>query len=263
MSCVLVLPAYGDNDTARAGWQLKASEDAIRVTLTATGFSNLKQYFLDSSTVQLVVLEDDQTPFLHNQINGRQLWQVGVDVNLELLVENQAGDTSRRFDENSREFKVYLDPKTGQIVKMSSDPGEYPHKPFKPPADVAEWVLKHRREIFHGFPNTPPNVTFLEAMRSVVGDPFSAKEIQVLYILWSRNNSEPRPVWSIDLRGFDSPVIMPSHSAEGADIPIDQLNHMRNIVCARKGHHLYSTDAPQSVIPKMYKPSDSSEGAPE
>jgi hypothetical protein len=261
--CAVGLPAHSSDDTSTASWILKTRVGAVDAALRLTGFSSLKGYSLDSSAVQLVILDDDQTPWLHNQINGKQLWQVQIDVNLELLVENQAGDTLRRFDQNIREFNVYLDPEIGVVIKMSSDPGEYPHRPFNPPADVAEWVLRYQKEIFHGFPNEPPGIDFLEALRSVVGDPFSAKEIHVLYILWSKNNSEPRPVWSIDLRGLDTPAIMPSHSAEGTDIPIEQLNHRRSIVCARTGYNLYSTDAPQSVIPKMYKPSDSSNNKPE
>ncbi len=239
---------------------VRTAEEAIARALAYSGFSTLRQCSVDTASVRLVVLDDDQTPWLHNELNGKKLWQVKVDVTLELLVEGQRPeDTLRRFDEESREFTIYLDPETGQILKMTSDPGEYPHKPFKPPAEVGEWVLGSWREKFVGFPEKPPKVTFLEALRMVIGDPLAAKEIQVVYMLWSRFGSEPRPVWSIDLRGLDQPAVMPSHYAMKANIPVEQLNHMRTIVCAETGRHLWSTDLPQSLIPEMYKRSHPSE----
>ncbi len=253
--CLLTSLLHADSTNV-----LNTKNEAIAAALAYSGFSTLRQCSVDTASVRLVVLDDDQTPWLHNELNGKKLWQVKVDVTLEVLVEDQrTGDTLREFDEKSREFTIYLDPETGQILKMTSDPGEYPHKPFKPPAEVGEWVLTHRREKFVGFPKEPPKVTFLNALRSVIGDPFSAKEIQVVYMLWSRNGSEPRPVWSIDLRGLDQPAVMPSHHAMEVDIPIEDLNHMRTIVCAETGRHLWSTNVPQSVIPDMYKKEHPSE----
>lgn len=247
----MVLPVDGDDRTA---WRLKTKEDAADAALTYTGFSGLKQYSLDSSTVQLVVLEDDQTPWLHSQINGKQLWQVGVDVNLELLVENRAGDTLRRFDQNSRKFMVYLNPETGQIIKMSSEPGyDYPHKPTKPSAEYAEDQLRRVKlggssEFYHGFPDMPPKVSFVEALRSVLNDPFSAHEIHALYVMHSRRGDTPRPVWIIDLRGLDPAPMTMGGPGRTAVVPVEERNHRRNGVDAMTGAHLFTTTLPQGGV---------------
>ncbi len=54
------------------------------------------------------------------------------------------------------------------------------------------------------------------------------------------------------MRGLEHAAVMPSHHAMEVDIPIEQLNHMRTVVCTETGHHLTSTNIPQSVIPRMY-----------
>jgi hypothetical protein len=267
ITCGSASLAHGDSDSVRAGWTLKTRAEAVDAALRLTGFSGLRKVSVDSSETKLVVVANDQTPFLHKQINGRQFWRVEVDVNLELLVENRVGDTARQFDPISRRFSIYLDPQTGNIIKLSSElEQDYPHKPVLPPPYVAEWVLKSTKEIFHGFPTEPPGVFFLEALRYVIGHPFAAKEIHALYVVHSSmNRKEPRPVWSIDLRGFDGPVVMPSHLAADADIPLEQQNHMRSIVCAKYGRHLGSTTSPQSVPLEIYRRTmgDSSEIKPE
>ena len=97
MACELATLVHGEGDSVRADWTLKTRAEAADAALNITGFSGLKKASIDSSASKLVVMENDQTPFLHSQINGRQLWRVEADVNLELLVENQAGDTTRRF----------------------------------------------------------------------------------------------------------------------------------------------------------------------
>ena len=132
-----------DENIDRAEWVLKSGDDAISTALRYTGFSELRTFVIDSTKLpQLVVLEDDQTPFLHQQINGKPLWKVTISVILEIRVEDKSGGSFQRFDENIREFDIYLDPKTGQLMKMLSGSDlKYPHKPQLASADVAEWVI--------------------------------------------------------------------------------------------------------------------------
>ena len=238
-----------DENIDKTEWVLKSGDDAISTALSYTGFSELSTFVIDSTKPpQLVVLEDDQTPFLHQQINGKPLWKVTISVILEIRVEDKSGGSFQRFDENIREFDIYLDPKTGQLMKMLSGSDlEYPHKPPLASADVAEWMLSYPKEIALGFPTEISDVNFLEALRYVVGNPFSAKEIHVLYIIWTNRGRDPRPVWSIDLRGTP-PTILTGGPERTASVPIEERNHMRSIVCAKEAHHLQSSTGPQGGI---------------
>lgn len=236
ISCTSLVGADGPDKT---NWALKTEDQAVSAALAATGFSRLTHYQVPATkAAELVVLEDDQTPFLHNQINGRQLWYVTVQVKLELKVEDRTGETHLEYDTTSRRFDIYLDPWTGNIIKMvSGAEAVYEHKPPLPAADTAEWFLSGQRKLYHDLPAEPPGVDFLEALRSTIGSPFLAREIHVSYLTYSKMDSEPRPVWIIDLRGI------PPWPVKG-EVPIEQRNHMRSIVDARTGRHLGSGNSP-------------------
>lgn len=243
-SLVACTSLVGADEPDKTNWALKTEDQAVRAALATTGFSRLTHYQVPATkAAELVVLEDDQTPFLHNQINGRQLWHVEVQVKLELKVEDRTGATHLEYDTTSRKFDIYLDPRTGNIIKMVSGANAvYEHKPPLPSADTVERVLSGQsgqREIYHDLPAEPPGVDFLEAMRSTIGHPFLAREIHVSYLTYSKMDSDPRPVWIIDLRG-----IPPRPGHPRVEIPIEQLNHMRSIVDARTGRHLGSGNSP-------------------
>jgi hypothetical protein len=247
--CAVVLPAYGDNDTTRACWQVKTSDDAVSSALAHTGFSKL-EYSLDKVKSGVVTLTDDETPFLHDSINGHEFWQVNIDsVHLMIDVELKSGEIVQRVDTNLRNFTIFLHPKTGQIVRISSEPDDYPHKPPKPSAEQAEKQLQSlgpKSEKYHGFPDVQPKVIFLEALRSVINDPFTAHEIHGWYVMHSRGDGTPRPVWIIDLRGLDPPP--PAISQLGANVSIENRNHRRNGVDAMTGAHLFTTTLPQGGV---------------
>jgi len=236
----------------RATWQLKTSGDAVSSALAHTGFSKL-EYSLDRVKSGVVTLTDDETPFLHDSINGQEFWQVNIDsVRLVIDVELESGKTVQRVDTNVRDFVVFLHPKTGQIVRISSEPDDYPYKPPKPSAEQAEDQLRRVKlggssEFYHGFPDMPPKVSFVEALRSVIHDPFSAHEIHALYVMHSRRDGTPRPVWIIDLRGLDPAPMTMGGPGRTAVVPIEERNHRRNGVDAMTGAHLFTTTFPQAV----------------
>jgi len=247
--CVIIplsvaLSAGGDD---RAEWRLKTSNDAISSALVHTGFSTLR-YSLDRAKSGVVTLTGDETPFLHDSINGKEFWKVDIDsVHLAIDVELKSGEIVQRVDTNLRNFTIFLHPKTGQIVRISSDPGDYPHKPPKPSAEQAEKQLQSlgpKSEKYHGFPDVPPKISFLEALRSVIHDPFSAHEIHVWYVMHSMGDDTPRPVWIIDLRGLDPCP----QTRSGRDVAITSRNHRRNGVDAMTGVRLFTTTLPQGGV---------------
>lgn len=232
--------AYAD-DADRSDWIIKTAEEAKDVSLSSTGFSRLTEHSTDSAApAGIVVLHDDRTPFL--SINGRDLWETTVEVRLEMkFVNDSTGESRIRSDDIYREFKVYVDPRTGQVIKaVSGEHLMYPNKPPLPSADTAEWVMRHRKETYHGFPTEPPLIDLVEAMKNQLTDSFTAKEIHVLYLMWSKRQNDPRPVWMIDLRGIDPPW----PAKPDSHTPIDQLNHFRTVIDARTGANLMTTAGP-------------------
>ena len=240
--CLLGSASHAENDAEKEAWVLKTEDQAVSAALATTGFSRLTHYSVPATkAAELVVLDDDQTPFLHGQINGRQLWHVEVQVKLELKVEDRTGATHQEYDTTSRKFDIYLDPRTGNIIKLvSGAEAVYEHKPPLPSTDTAERDLSWHRTFYHDLPAEPPGIDFLEALRSTVGHPFLAREIHASYLTYSRRDSDPRPVWIIDLRGIPP---LPGHPR--VEIPIEQRNHMRSIVDAQTGRHMGSGTSPQ------------------
>lgn len=231
---------YAD-DADRSDWIIKTAEEAKEVSLSSTGFSRLAEHSTDSTApTRITTLHNDRTPFL--SLNDRELWETTVKVRLEIrFVNNNTGESRIRYDDIYREFKVYVDPKTGQVIKaVSGEHLMYPNKPPLPSADTAEWVMRYQMEIYHGFPDEPPLIDLVEAMRNQITSSFLAKEIHVLYLMWAKRGNAPRPVWMIDLRGVDPPW----PAKPDSHTPVDQRNHFRTAVDAKTGAHLMTTIGP-------------------
>jgi len=124
----------------------------------------------------------------------------------------------RRVKEAGREvenphahtFDVYLDPETGRFLKAIS---RWPEgEPRTIPAR-AKWGFGGRQ--YGGLPEDEPGVTMAEAIAAIdFGRPDQAREITAYCLLYKDTpESEPRPVWGIDLRGF--PPFLFMHSEIG------------------------------------------------
>ncbi|MEA2030010.1 MAG: hypothetical protein U9N55_00210 [candidate division Zixibacteria bacterium] len=238
LSCLLALPTYADSDST--AHVLKTRQDAENTALAFTGFSKLKECSVDTAKSIKLVITDDQTPFLRDSINGRECWQIEIEARLEL----EMWITPDSLRDISRKFVVLLDAETGRLVRISSVLAEdYEHKPLKPSAEKAENSLRQMREIFHGFPDEQPVVSFLEALDHVVGSPFQAKEIYAWYVVYTLNDrEEPHPVWWIDLRGI--PPVHLIDPERGGNTPIEKLNHQRSVIDAKTGQHIRSSNLP-------------------
>ena len=139
-----------------------------------TGFGRLKGL---TKSFTRVDVNDNNTPFLHAQINGKKgVWLVEIK-NVRLKLKSAAPGFKDKY---VRTFQVFVDPNTGHLLKITSTfDGNDPNMLPEPPAAVAEAQMKNSGdETYHGFPNEPPKVSLLDALNEVtVGNPLFAKEI--------------------------------------------------------------------------------------
>lgn len=217
--------------------QLDSEEQAI---LRALQFTGLERRFTDraAATAALPIkdsISDDVTPFLSDKINNKSLWRVkftDVDFRRPLLLKNKGVS-------NLRDIEILLDQETGQLLRIIVSSGEIdPTLPPEPSAEYAEKMLRQTGEIYHGFPETIPQVPFIEAVFSGVGcRPWSANEIIAQLVIHSRFDEEPKPVWCFTCRGL--PV-----AKEHSKGTLRQLNRERCVVDATTGQWLFMTNRP-------------------
>jgi len=105
---------------------------------------------IDKSQVnaEIVVLENDQTPFLHDQINGRPIWKVMFkDIRLSTPI-----DMSNPTKEYHRDFVALIDPENDCLLKIySTRPGK--NYVDEPAIDKEERKIKGLGEEYLGFPS--------------------------------------------------------------------------------------------------------------
>ena len=120
----------------------------------------------------------------------------------------------------------------------------------EPNAVSAERQLRASGEIYLGFPDVPPSINFLDALDIIlkdgVGSPFSAKEIDALYVMYSRRNSKPCRAWVITLRGIPPlPVSIPPGASREIAEQVWGYNHIRTVINDETGKILLMTNWPQ------------------
>jgi hypothetical protein len=225
--------------------KLRTEADVAAYADSITGFKDINGI---TKSFKRVTITDDNTPFLQKQINGRNVWVAEYkDFKLELK-----SDPSE--DKYKRNFKVYIDPNDGKILKITSkydgfDPNLFP----EPNVASAERQLQYENYI--GFPNEPSKISFIDAIAAVIiGNPFEAKEIDALYTWYSTVGKEPRRVWVITLRGLPpTDVHNPTSFKNFVQPPVWQRNHTRNIIDADTGNCSYSLITPHPEDPNKTK----------
>lgn len=208
-----------------------------------TGFNNIKDI---TKSYKQVVINDDNTPFLRNQINGKQDVWVQEIKNVRLKLKSTAPGYNDKYN---RTFTVFIDSNGGTLLKITSKFDEYdPNLLPEPNAFSAEKQLRGRGEFYLGFPKEPPKISFFDAMDVCVGNPVEAKEIDAIYVLWkSRVSPEPRKVWIITLRGVSIPSFGPPPWIR-SDSPAE-YTRMRTVVDADTGRAILATGFPSPENP--------------
>ena len=166
------------------------------------------KHLRSETTAKLVTLAEDNTPFLSEQIVGRQLWHVIIKkwkLRLDSAIPGFEDSYERTFD-------VLLDLENGNILKIVSRwPEGIAQIAPEPPAWSAEEQMRASGlEKYHSFPESPPLITFLQALDIIltegVGSPLVAKQIVAQYVVRSSMGRKPKRVWAITLRGIPPPT---------------------------------------------------------
>jgi hypothetical protein len=172
------------------------------------------------------------------------VWQ---DVRLSLPSASGASD------QHSRQVQIRLSQGTGQLLSATLRAGELADgaRPT-PDGDVAQRQLQQAAERYAGLPASPPRVSLLQALDAVlvrgIGSPLQASEIHVLYVMHVHHGRAPVPAWVITLNGIPP---LPHKGPRGAEVPVWQLNHIRNVVDANTGKPLFATTIPQPTPPLL------------
>lgn len=221
----------------RSEWTVPTQAKAVSGMSKITGLTEATDQPVHA---KLVMLEQDNTPYLSNRLIGRPLWHVEVR-NVALKLESSPPGYK---DAYVRTLDVFLDPLTGQMLKVKSrwPAGVAPIAP-EPSAEFAVMqMLGSDKEIYHGFPDVLPPISFLEALDAIQkggGVPMGAKQIEGCWVVWSEFDRTPRPMWVITLRG----IALIEASYPG--VPVDSRNHLRYIVDPVAKRWVNATTIPQ------------------
>jgi hypothetical protein len=248
--CILVAPALAQ-EVSR---DLTKESEVEAYLDELTGFGSLKGI---TKSFARVDVNDDNTPFLHTQINGKKnVWRAEIR-NFRLKLKSGSPGYKDKYVRN---FEVLVDPNGGHLLRVTSTfDGNDPDMLPEPPAEVAEAQFRRMKEVYHGFPATPPKISLIDALDAVgahgIGSPFVAKEIYAVYVMHSEKGAHPRPVWAITLRGIPYRHLIgkPLHLIDVPDreiIPTWRRNRIRNIVDAVTGQVLFATSRPRPLPPK-------------
>lgn len=252
----LVFCMFGSCCFARQiGMDLNKLDNVEAYADKMTGFGTLEQIRKSFGRFDV---NDDNTPFLHRQINGKKnVWRIEIK-NVRLKLKSV---WPRYKDNYLRNFEVLVDPNTGHLLRIRSKFDGYdPNMLPEPPAEWAEARIRGAGyEIYHGFPAEPPKISFLEALDAImtkgVTSPLLAKEIYASYVMESEMKSQPRPVWAITLRGIPplQTITVPPGVSKDKLPPIWQRNHIRFVVNAVTGKVLFANTSPQPMDPEQKK----------
>lgn len=138
-----------------------------------------------------------------------------------------------------RSFTVFLNPDSGQVMKVVSNRAEQCQaRPF-PSVESEERQMRQIEQTFTGVPAARPGVPLMQAIQNAQGWG-TATQIIAYYVLeeWSTPKRAARPVWVVHARGIPPFRRKPN-------IPVDAVNHMRTILNAETGEFISADTVPQ------------------
>lgn len=192
---------------------------------------------------------DGVVPSLGQNLAGRTAWKVsfeGVD-----LAKACAEPALR--NRHIRRITAYLSPESGQVVSVLSEwPTEVARTADYPPVESEERQLKAAGVTYTGLPTEAPAVSLFEALANedVVFWSPDVKQIRACYVRETSPTHSDRPVWVVQLWGFE-PFEVSAPRGVGRDaVPEDARNHIRNVIDARTGEWLGADTIPQPVTPQ-------------
>ncbi|MFH2048979.1 MAG: hypothetical protein ABIJ12_06005 [bacterium] len=226
-------------EESRAENAITTPEEAIKCALVYTGFAEIidTSKLIADEIASLVIINDDKTPFINKFINGKEVWQVefknirlDIDGWMQSVIDNQIPN----------DFVVLLDPKTGQLFKISStiDSNKIQIRE-KPIIDPKLGYIDSQGEIFKNFPERKPEYSFLDALKSSgISSPIMAKKLVGVLLISSEENSEKAVIWCISSYKIPAIELGGPHLKEGQRAPRRKEETMHSVVDAKTGEWL-------------------------
>lgn len=193
----------------------------------------------------VAVASDDNTPFLSQRIVGKPAWRVELR-DWKLQLPEVHADAPHSYNPN---WEILLDPNSGQLLRIvSGHPiGDPPIPPEADAKSATEQLETTGNERYHGFPEEPPRISFVDAIRVLIlegENPLAARQIKAQYVEWSELGREHHSVWAITLRGIRFAM------AERRGGPREAIYSIRHIVDAKTGKWLGATNSPAPTSEK-------------
>ena len=235
----LIAPSAGNAQDKIA---LFTEQDAISRMLEYTGFDGLDSFDKSANNITAILEKVDtvKLPFLWREFVGQELWVVKIT---QVRLEDRRLKEDRKYDSVTRSFTAYLDPKTGNLLRLHSadiSGGKYEYNQ-EPSLKAIEDQMKGN-ERFIGFPKEPVKLSFLDALTHTNTTWYDAKEIVAYCAKYTTNGwRDTMDVWSIDFRGFPLDKWLGPHAyltAEGGK------GHQRNVIDANTGWLYLMTSIP-------------------
>ncbi len=228
----------GEEASTKSGRKVTTAHQAVDRAIKILG---APRELASTAEAELVILETDNTPFLHEQVVGRPLWEIVIP-KWKLKFKSAKGVE----DAFERTFDVLLDPENGNILRVASRwPQGVAGEPQDIPAHIAEEEMGWMSDEYLSFPDEEPRITFAQALEVVhgpgVGNPLVAKRITGRYVVQSATRGGPSPVWAITLEGIKRQVPSPPGSRPRS------ISCIRNIVDARTGEWLGASNIPRPI----------------
>lgn len=217
--------------------EFKCVGDAKDLAVKYLGFNKMAGFSEKSNLglVEKVTILNDKTPFLNNEINGKEIWRIEFNnIRLEL------NSIPHAKDKYNRKFVVYINKESGKLLKIESN-YEGDDKDFLPEPSIehAESQLRSTGEIYINFPDSGNFVSFYDALNSYGN--LSARQISAHLVTITRSNNDDIVVWSITFRGITPQI---AKGRYGNSVAEYYRNYIRNVYDARTGKLLYSTTIP-------------------
>jgi len=219
-----------------AKWLIRDQSKATELAFKGIGFARTANITTEASVIHNA---DDNTPFLSDRISRSSVWRVELR-GWKLQFAGLHTDAPHAYNPN---WEILLDPNTSQILRIASGPplGDPPIPPEPDAKSATEQLRTTNDERYHGFPEEPPTITFVDAIRALAqegGNPLAARQIKAQYVEWSEAGKECRPVWAITLRGIRFEM---GERRGGPQTPIYTIRH---IIDARTGRWIGATNTP-------------------
>jgi len=242
--CSAAVCPQDTNGQSDDGRSIETARQAVRRAYEYTGFEEIAEVSDSAAEIaRLEIVENDDTPFLYEYVNGRTVWKVNLD---QVRLKPPRRSPEAIANQTPKNFEAWLDAETGQLLKIFSKIDGYDSTLApEPPTESAMVQLRHTKEAFTGFVTEPPPITLTQALDNAGGtSPLAAKELLAVCVMWSHRDKAPVPVWSITGRGV-KPLRIGSGKESG---PMYTRNRRRAVVDARTGELLYVSNLPHVLL---------------